>query len=114
MCALARRTAGAVRDRHEFRLQWREPGDGVPEGCLHIFRLRRKKFEGNADVTARAAAWEGGESHLGNLAIRERDWIGLDAAISGDPHGNDKLAALPSERRQVAMVGQIEGRIVKI
>src|SRR5438309_11500365 len=63
MRALARRTAGAIRHRHESWLQGREPSDRLPQARFHLLALRREEFEGDADVTARAAARESGETH---------------------------------------------------
>ena len=62
--ALARRTAGAVGDRHEVRPQRREPLDGLPERALHLVGLRREELErarGGGVPPAAAGTLDGGQ-----------------------------------------------------
>ena len=48
--AFARRAAGAIRDRDEFRTQRCKARDRRPQRLFHLFRFRRKELEAGDDV----------------------------------------------------------------
>src|ERR1700730_3164225 len=52
--ALARRAAGPVGHRYEYRAKWREAADGVPQVLFHFGRSRREELERDAEPGIRA------------------------------------------------------------
>ena len=91
--ALSGRSAGAVGDRDEARLQRLEGLDRLPQRLLHLLRLRREEFEADLDVAARF-----GEQRQVPAKRYRSAFMRPSAAVIGGfdaaPEGHRQLAAL--------------------